>query len=87
MVAYNFPGSQYKVLTNLQGFPGTFFQHSRLDINNKIFFDPPFIRRKRGIKECSMTTVIKLVLALLGTIFAWLIGGYTLEYFRPYRKK
>jgi hypothetical protein len=34
-----------------------------------------------------MVTVLKLILALLGTVVAWLIGGYTLEYFRPYKKK
>jgi hypothetical protein len=34
-----------------------------------------------------MVTVVKLVIAILGTAFAWLIGGYTLEYFRPYHKK
>jgi hypothetical protein len=34
-----------------------------------------------------MVTVIKLVFALLGTAVAWLVGGYTLEYFRPYHKK
>jgi hypothetical protein len=34
-----------------------------------------------------MVTVLKLIVALLGTAVAWLIGGYTLEYFRPYKKK
>jgi hypothetical protein len=34
-----------------------------------------------------MVTAIKLVFAILGTIVAWLIGGYTLEYFRPYHRK
>ena len=34
-----------------------------------------------------MVTVVKFVIAILGTAVAWLIGGYTLEYFRPYHKK
>lgn len=34
-----------------------------------------------------MVTVVKWIFALLGTAIAWLIGGYTMEYFRPYKKK
>jgi hypothetical protein len=34
-----------------------------------------------------MVTVLKLIAAVLGTAIAWLIGGYTVEYFRPYKKK
>jgi hypothetical protein len=34
-----------------------------------------------------MVTVLKLILAVFGTAVAWLIGGYTVEYFRPYKKK
>jgi hypothetical protein len=34
-----------------------------------------------------MVTMVKWIFALLGTAIAWLIGGYTMEYFRPYKKK
>lgn len=34
-----------------------------------------------------MITVLKWIFAALGTVLAWLITGYTLEYFRPYKKK
>jgi hypothetical protein len=34
-----------------------------------------------------MITILKLIFAALGTAIAWLITGYTLEYFRPYKRK
>lgn len=34
-----------------------------------------------------MISVLKFVFVALGTALAWLIGGYTVEYFRPYKKK
>jgi hypothetical protein len=34
-----------------------------------------------------MVSILKFVFVLVGTVFAWLIGGYTMEYFRPYKKK
>lgn len=34
-----------------------------------------------------MIVFLKWTIALLGTAFAWLITSYTVEYFRPYKKK
>jgi len=34
-----------------------------------------------------MVTFLKVIFAVFGTAIAWLIGGYTLEYFRPYNHK
>jgi hypothetical protein len=34
-----------------------------------------------------MATIIKWIVAALGTVLACLITSYTLEYFRPYKKK
>ena len=33
-----------------------------------------------------MITLIKWTLGIFLTAFAWLVGMYTLEYFRPYKK-
>jgi len=55
--------------------------------NNQNYFNSPTDRRPGGIKERSMVTIIKFVFVLLGSVLAWLIGGYTMEYFRPYKKK
>ena len=59
----------------------------RLVSNIPTFLDPPGNCRLRGIKEYKMILVLKLVLVALGTALAWLITGYTVEYFRPYKKK
>lgn len=37
-------------------------------------------------KEYAMFVVIKWIIAALLTGFAWLVTGYTIEYFRPYKK-
>lgn len=34
-----------------------------------------------------MMTVLKFIFVMIGTALAWLIGGYTVEYFKPYKKK
>ena len=34
-----------------------------------------------------MIAVIKFILAVLLAGFAWLVGSYTAEYFRPYKKQ
>lgn len=34
-----------------------------------------------------MWTVLKWVIAALAAGVAWLVGGYTAEYFRPYNRK
>jgi len=36
--------------------------------------------------ELIMITLVKLVLGLLLAGFTWLVGRYTTEYFRPYRR-
>lgn len=33
-----------------------------------------------------MIVVIKWIAVLLAAIFTWLVGSYTAEYFRPYKK-
>jgi hypothetical protein len=48
---------------------------------------PPFTSRTCGIKELHMITVFKWLFAAIGTALAWLITGYTVEYFRPYKRK
>ena len=34
-----------------------------------------------------MLTLLKLAVALLIAGFTWLVGGYTIEYFKPYKKQ
>lgn len=48
---------------------------------------PPFTLRTCGFKEFHMITVLKWLFAAVGTALAWLITGYTVEYFRPYKRK
>ena len=33
-----------------------------------------------------MFVIVKWIIAALITGFAWLVAGYTIEYFRPYRQ-
>ena len=33
-----------------------------------------------------MFAIIKWIAAALVAVFAWLVTGYTVEYFRPYKK-
>ena len=33
-----------------------------------------------------MFVIVKWIIAALLTGFAWLVAGYTIEYFRPYKK-
>jgi hypothetical protein len=37
-------------------------------------------------KEYAMFVIVKWIIAALLAGFAWLVTGYTIEYFRPYRK-
>jgi hypothetical protein len=39
-----------------------------------------------AIKEFSMIVIAKWLLAALLGGFAWLVGNYTVEYFRPYNR-
>jgi hypothetical protein len=50
-------------------------------------FDPPISHRFCGIQERNMLTLLKWILTIFFTALAWLITGYTMEYFKPYRKK
>ncbi len=34
-----------------------------------------------------MIAIIKIVAAMLFAGVAWLVGGYTAEYFRPYKRR
>jgi hypothetical protein len=34
-----------------------------------------------------MFIVVKWIVAAILAVFAWLVTGYTVEYFRPYKKK
>jgi hypothetical protein len=51
------------------------------------FFDPPIQSPHHGNKECNMLIFLKWFFTALFAALAWLIGGYTVEYFRPYKKK
>ena len=37
-------------------------------------------------KEYAMFVIVKWIIAALLAGFAWLVTGYTIEYFRPYKK-
>ena len=39
-----------------------------------------------GKKEFAMFIIVKWIIAALLAGFAWLVTGYTIEYFRPYKK-
>jgi hypothetical protein len=41
----------------------------------------------RGIQERNMLTFLKWLFTAFFAAIAWLITGYTVEYFRPYKKK
>jgi len=38
------------------------------------------------IKEFVMITIVKWLVTALLAGFAWLVGNYTVEYFRPYKR-
>lgn len=40
-----------------------------------------------AIKEFVMITIVKWVVTVLFAGLAWLVGNYTAEYFRPYKRQ
>ena len=40
-----------------------------------------------GRKECNNMAVLKWILTAVFATLAWLVTGYTVEYFRPYKRK
>jgi hypothetical protein len=42
----------------------------------------PLLRQK----EYAMFVIVKWIIVALLAGFAWLVTGYTIEYFRPYKK-
>ena len=47
----------------------------------------PFHRHLHGIQERNMTTLFKWMFTAFFATLAWLITGYAVEYFKPYKKK
>jgi hypothetical protein len=47
----------------------------------------PYLTALRGIQERNMLTFLKWLFTAFFAAIAWLITGYTVEYFRPYKKK
>jgi hypothetical protein len=43
--------------------------------------------RSCGRKECNNMAVLKWILTAVFATLAWLVTGYTVEYFRPYKRK
>jgi len=66
---------------------GTFLLFSRHVPDIATFFDPPIPSPHHGNKECTMLTFLKWIFTGLFAALAWLITGYAVEYFRPYKKK
>jgi hypothetical protein len=40
-----------------------------------------------GSKEKKMIVFLKWIFTAFFAVLAWLVTGYTVEYFRPYKKK
>ena len=40
-----------------------------------------------AIKEFVMITIVKWIVTVLFAGLAWLVGNYTAEYFRPYKRQ
>jgi hypothetical protein len=76
-------GWEFAILSDQNG---NFFPIFRLVYTSHSSSILPLIAASRQ-KESGMVTLVKLAFAIIGTAIAWLVGGYTLEYFRPYHKK
>jgi len=44
------------------------------------------IRNIQPTKEHCMATLLKWMVSIIVAALAWLVTGYTLEYFRPYQR-